>query len=196
MCHSCWMSALLSAAPTVAFTTLLTHCTLYLRPVPTVLPTTFTNPSLPLVWKTSHFRNVAVKRISALVSGGGTANHLTGSPVTNWWILEMVLCSDFFSDLYFLTCKSLERLCAMGSLYTLRLFWIRHLALFWDLKITSITKTDILWYGLHEYVCWFWCNARKPCPLTPWLSLAPDMNVHYACPWLSRCVSSWSCMNW
>ena len=37
----------------------------------------------PLVWKTSHFRNVAVKRISALVSGGGTANHLTGSPVTN-----------------------------------------------------------------------------------------------------------------
>ena len=136
----------------------------------------------PLVWKTSHFRNVAVKRISALVSGGGTANHLTGSPVTNWWILEMVLCSDFFSDLYFLTCKSLERLCAMGSLYTLRLFWIRHLALFWDLKITSITKTDILWYGLHEYVCWFWCNARKPCPLTPWLSLAPDMNVRYACP--------------
>ena len=141
-----------------------------------------TNISLPLVWKTIHFRNVAVKRISALVSGGGTANHLTGSPVTNWWILEMVLCSDFFSDLYFLTCKSLERLCAMGSLYTLRLFWIRHLALFWDLKITSITKTDILWYGLHEYVCWFWCNARKPCPLTPWLSLAPDMNVRYACP--------------
>ena len=41
------MSALLSAAPTVAFTTLLTQCTPYLRPVPTVLPTTFTNPSLP-----------------------------------------------------------------------------------------------------------------------------------------------------
>ena len=40
-------------------------------------------PGLPLVWKTSHFRNVAVKRISALVSGGGTANQLTGSPVTN-----------------------------------------------------------------------------------------------------------------
>ena len=37
----------------------------------------------PLVWKTSHFRNVAVKRISALVSGGGTANQFTGSPVTN-----------------------------------------------------------------------------------------------------------------
>ena len=33
--------------PTLAFTTLLTQCTPYLRPVPTVLPTTFTNPSLP-----------------------------------------------------------------------------------------------------------------------------------------------------
>ena len=47
MCHSCWLSALLSAAPTVAFTTLLTQCTPYLPLVPTVLPTTFTNPSLP-----------------------------------------------------------------------------------------------------------------------------------------------------
>ena len=31
----------------MAFTTLLTQCIPYLRPVPTVLPTTFTNPSLP-----------------------------------------------------------------------------------------------------------------------------------------------------
>ena len=47
MCHSCWMSALLSAAPTVAFTTLLTQCTPYFRPIPTVLPSTVTNLSLP-----------------------------------------------------------------------------------------------------------------------------------------------------
>ena len=47
MCHSDSMSALLSAAPTVAFTTLLTQCTPYLPLVPTVMPTTFTNPSPP-----------------------------------------------------------------------------------------------------------------------------------------------------
>ena len=44
----CWMYALLSAAPTVASTTLITQCTPYFRPIPTVLPLTFTNPSLPL----------------------------------------------------------------------------------------------------------------------------------------------------
>ena len=53
----------------------------YLVLVPTT--TISLNVPVPLVWKTSHFRNVAAKRISALVSGGGTANHLTGSPVTN-----------------------------------------------------------------------------------------------------------------
>ena len=48
MFHLCWMSAILSAAPTVAPTTLLTQCTPYFRPIPTVLPLTFTNPLLPL----------------------------------------------------------------------------------------------------------------------------------------------------
>ena len=47
MCHSCWMSALLSVAPTVAFTTLLTQCTPYLPLIPTVMPATFINPSPP-----------------------------------------------------------------------------------------------------------------------------------------------------
>ena len=32
---------------TVPFTTLLTQCKPYFRPIPTVLPSTFTNPSLP-----------------------------------------------------------------------------------------------------------------------------------------------------
>jgi hypothetical protein len=45
----------------------------------------------------------AVKRISALASGGGTANHLTGSLVTNLMILETMLSSDFFSDLSLLS---------------------------------------------------------------------------------------------
>ena len=51
---SCWMYALLSAAPTVASATLMTHCTPYFRPVPTVLPLTSTNPSLPLSSEAPH----------------------------------------------------------------------------------------------------------------------------------------------
>ena len=47
MCHSCWMSALLSVAPTVAFTTLLTQFTPYLPLIPTAMPATFINPSPP-----------------------------------------------------------------------------------------------------------------------------------------------------
>jgi len=41
------MSALLSVAPTVAFTILLTQCTPYLPLIPTVVPATFINPSPP-----------------------------------------------------------------------------------------------------------------------------------------------------
>ena len=67
----------------------------------------------PLVWKTSHFRNVAVKRISALVSGGGTANQFTGSPVTNLMILETVLPSDFLSDLSLLSYKCMAWIWSM-----------------------------------------------------------------------------------
>ena len=42
MLYSCTVSVLLSEAPTAAFTTLLTQCTPYLHPIPTVLSTTFT----------------------------------------------------------------------------------------------------------------------------------------------------------
>jgi len=34
--------------PTIASTTLITQCTPYFRPIPTVLPLTSTNPSLPI----------------------------------------------------------------------------------------------------------------------------------------------------
>ena len=107
-------------------------------------------PSSPSLETRNIFATFCSKHISDFESGGGTADHLTGSPLTNWCIRETMACSDFFSDLCFLTYKSLERLCAMGSLYTPRLFWIRHLALFWDLKIYSMIETDILWYDLRE----------------------------------------------
>ena len=64
----------------------------------------------------------------------------------------------------------MEGVCAM---------WLSELetfAMFWGLKIHSITETDILWYDLREYVCWFWCNARIFPPSVPWLSLTSIMN--------------------
>ncbi len=57
--------------------------------------------------------------------------------------------------------------------------WLSELgtfAMFWGLKNPSITETDILWYDLREYVCWFWCNARIFSPSVPWLSLTSIMN--------------------
>ena len=44
-------------------------------------------------------RALGAKRRSALVSGGGTADQLTGSLLTNLMILETMLSSDFLSDL-------------------------------------------------------------------------------------------------
>ena len=64
----------------------------------------------------------------------------------------------------------------MGSLYTMWLSELGTFAMFWDLKIHSITETDILWYDLREYVCWFWCNARMFSPSVPWHSLTSIMN--------------------
>jgi len=66
MCHSCWMSALLSAAPTVASATLLTQYTHYFRPIPTVLPSTFTNPLLPLHPK--HHNSTSINAMNSLAS--------------------------------------------------------------------------------------------------------------------------------
>ena len=73
-------------------------------------------------------------------------------------------------------CGQLEGVCTM---------WLSELGtsvMFYGLKKPSITKTDILWYSLHEYVCWFYRNAHIPCPSAPWLSLTPAMNLHYSYP--------------
>ena len=65
------------------------------------------NGSLPLVGKLEiFFATLPSKRISAFVSGGGTADQLTGSLLTNLMILETMLSSDFFSDLSLLSYKS------------------------------------------------------------------------------------------
>ena len=64
----------------------------------------------------------------------------------------------------------MERVCTM---------WLSELgtfAMFWALKIQSITEADILWYDLREYVCWFWCNARIFSLSVLWLSLTSITN--------------------
>ena len=65
---------------------------------------------------------------------------------------------------------------AMASLYTMWLPELGTFAVFWELKIHSMTETDILWYDLCDYVCWFWCNARIFCPSVLWASLTSIMN--------------------
>ena len=64
----------------------------------------------------------------------------------------------------------------MGSLYTMWLSELGDLRNDLRLKIYSITDTDILWYDLREYVCWFWCNARIFSPSVLWASLTSIMN--------------------
>ena len=57
--------------------------------------------------------------------------------------------------------------------------WLSELgtfAMFWELKIHSMTETNILWYDLRDYVCWFWCNARIFSPSVLWASLTSIMN--------------------
>ena len=39
-----------------------------------------------------------------------------------------------------------------------------------------MTETDILWYDLCDYVCWFWCNAHIFSPSLLWASLTSIMN--------------------
>ena len=65
---------------------------------------------------------------------------------------------------------------AMASLYTMWLSELGTFAVFWELKIHSMTETDILWYDLCDYVCWFWCNARIFSPSVLWASLTSIMN--------------------
>ena len=61
----------------------------------------------PLVGKLEiFFATLRSKRISDFESGGGTADQLTGSLLTNLMILETMLSSDFFSDLSLLSYKS------------------------------------------------------------------------------------------
>ena len=113
------------------------------------------SPSL----ETSHFAMFAVKRISALVSGGGTVNHLTGSLVTNWCILETMVSLVLLCHLSFLSCKSFGMdVTPWASLTS---------ADFLNMDLCNILMLEMLlhdhhWYSLiwfaPEYTC-YWSYA-------------------------------------
>ena len=55
--------------------------------------------------------------------------------------------------------------------------------MFWGLKKTSMTKTDILWYDLYEYTSYFPCDLRVSSPLLsswclPWIMNYPQYVTH------------------
>ena len=139
-----------------------------------------------------------LKADHGLKSRGGPADHLTGSLLTNWCVLETMAGSDFFSDLSLLSYKFMAWIWSMEGVCTMWLSELGTFAMFWGLKIHSITETDILWYDLREYVCWFWCNARIFSPSVPWLSLTSIMNYplcmthdlatvnHHDCAWTEK----------
>ena len=57
--------------------------------------------------------------------------------------------------------------------------WLSELgtfAMFWGLKNPSITATDILWYSLHEYMCYYSCDLYISSPLLTWRCLPSIMN--------------------
>ena len=87
-----------------------------------------------------------------------------------------MLSSDFLSDLSLLSYKSMAWIWSMDGDCTMWLSELGTFAMFWDLKIHSITETDILWYDLREYVCWFWCNARMFLSISPLASMTPIIN--------------------
>ena len=94
-----------------------------------------------------------------------------------------MLCSDFLSDLYLSRYNSLIWIGAVRCVHIPRLFWIRHLEMFWGLKNYSMTKTDILWYDLHEHTCYYSCDLHISSPLLscrclPWILDYPLCMTH------------------
>ena len=85
----------------------------------------------------------------SFISGGGTADHLTGSLLTNWWFLETVLCPDFSSNPYFLRYESLTWLWRHGLSLHNAAAWIRDLC-----SVLGIKNSfhDWNWYSLIWFV--------------------------------------------
>ena len=69
---------------------------------------------------------------------------MTGSLLTNLMFLETMAGFDFFSDLSLLSYKFMAWIWSMESVCTMWLSELGTFAMFCDLKIYSITKTDIL----------------------------------------------------
>ena len=71
---------------------------------------------------------------------------------------------DFFSDFSFFSYASMLWIWRHGLCYAPRLSGIGTFAVFWSLKNYYIIVTNILWHGLHEYVCYCSYDARRYIP--------------------------------
>ena len=66
---------------------------------------------------------------------------------------------------------------------TMWLYELGTFAMFWGLKNPSITETDILWYDLYEYTCYYFCDLHVSSPLLsswclPWIMSYPQCMTH------------------
>ena len=85
-------------------------------------------PAIPLVGKLEIFLSRYGQTIyPSFISGGGTADHLTGSLLTNLMFLETMVGSDFFSDLSLLSYKFMAWIWSMEGVCTM---WLSELGTF------------------------------------------------------------------
>ena len=129
-------------------------------------------------------------------SGGGTADHLTGSLLTNWCILETMLCPDFSSDLYFLSYEFLAWMRRHELSLQNVAVWIRDLC--------NVLRLEKLfhnwdWYSL-AWFAWMRMSLLVSCINTLSITDLTLFALHYELstmhdPWLGHCTSPWLCMN-
>ena len=154
-------------------------------------------PISPLVWKLDSSLSRYGKTVYPSVeSGWGTADHLTGSLLTNWCVLETMVCSDFFSDVSFLSYKFLVWIWRHGLCLHNVAVWIRDLCnvlrlekLFHDWDWCSLT-----WFAWMRVFLIVWCMYILS--ITALTMLGHIFWIHAVHdPWLGHCTSPWLCMN-
>ena len=100
--------------------------------------------------------------------------------LVRWWLIDVFwkLCCAL---IFFLMSASwvINLWAGYGAMDPLYIMWLSELgifAMFWGLKNYSITETDILWYDLHEYICYYSCDLYISSPLLTWRCLPCIMN--------------------
>ena len=100
--------------------------------------------------------------------------------LVRWWLIDVfwkLCCALIFFPMSASWVINLWT--GYGAMDPLYIMWLSELgifAMFRGLKNYSITETDILWYDLHEYICYYSCDLCISSPLLPWPCLPCIMN--------------------